>query len=74
MRIDLYTKAVLTVIAGCLVYLCVGRPSVLPQAHAQAQPSRVVIAGWEPNPLRVYIAGWDARFGGEPLPVVVKEH
>ena len=28
MRIDLYTKAVLTVIALCLVYLCIDRASV----------------------------------------------
>lgn len=73
MRIDLYTKSVLTVIAACLVYLCLGKPSVLTTAQAQAQPSRVIIAGWEPNPLRVYIAGWDERFGGQSLPVVVKE-
>jgi hypothetical protein len=73
MRIDLYTKTVLTVIAICLVYLCLGKPSVMSSVQAQTQPSRVVIAGWEPNPLRVYIAGWDTRFGGDPLPVILKE-
>ena len=53
--VDRYTKAVLTVIAGCLLWLClmsVGRPveaqrlaAVPPQmVPAQAQP--VVIVGW----------------------------
>ena len=54
MRIDLYTKAVLTVIALCLVYLCLDRASVAPSVQAQAQEGqfqrqllqRVVIAGW----------------------------
>jgi len=54
MRIDLYTKAVLTVIALCLVYLCVDRPSVASTVQAQSQEGqfqrqllqRVVIAGW----------------------------
>lgn len=35
MRLDTYTKAVLTVIAGALLYLCVGGASWLPIAHAQ---------------------------------------
>ena len=73
MTIDLYTKTVLTVIAACLVYLCLGRPAVVPAAQAQDQPSRVVIAGWEPGPLRVFVAGWDGRFDGGPVPVVIKE-
>jgi hypothetical protein len=54
MRIDLYTKAVLTVIALCLVYLCLDRASVASTVQAQAQEGqfqrqllqRVVIAGW----------------------------
>ena len=54
MRIDLYTKAVLTVIALCLVYLCIDRASVASTVQAQAQEGqfqrqllqRVVIAGW----------------------------
>ena len=54
MRIDLYTKAVLTVIALCLVYLCIERASITSTVQAQAQEGqfqrqllqRVVIAGW----------------------------
>jgi hypothetical protein len=74
MRIDLYTKTILTVIAACMVYLCFGRPPAVPAVQAQTQPTRVVIAGWEPGPLRVFLAGWDGRFGGgDALPVVIKE-
>ena len=54
MRIDLYTKTVLTVIALCLVYLCIDRASISATVEAQAQEGqfqrallqRVVIAGW----------------------------
>ena len=46
MKIDLYMKGVLTVIAICLVYLCLGRPAFTPTAHAQAEPTKVLIAGW----------------------------
>jgi hypothetical protein len=35
MRIDRYTKAVLTVIAACLVWIPLGGPNLLPVAHAQ---------------------------------------
>ena len=47
MRIDLYTKLVLTVIAACLVWICV-RGTVLStpvQAQARPQPQEVIIAG-----------------------------
>jgi Mg/Co/Ni transporter MgtE len=45
MKTDLYTRTVLTVIAACLVWLCVN--SLTPTASAQAQPApqKVVIAG-----------------------------
>lgn len=54
MRIDLYTKTVLTVIALCLVYLCIDRAAAGSPVQAQAQEGqfqrqllqRVVIAGW----------------------------
>jgi len=35
MKVDLYTKSVLTVIAACLVYLCFGKAAPTP-AMAQA--------------------------------------
>ena len=51
MRPDPYTKAVLTVIAGCLLWLCAmqtGRPLAAQQAVTleKAAPQPVVIVGW----------------------------
>lgn len=43
MRVDNYTRAVLTVIALCLVYLCVREAA--PRVSAQDAPTRVVITG-----------------------------
>jgi hypothetical protein len=40
MRIDWYTKFVLTVIAACLVWLSLGGSALLPIAHAQNPPLR----------------------------------
>jgi hypothetical protein len=45
MAADRYTKAVLTVIAICLVWLSLGGPSLLPTASAQSE-QRVILAGW----------------------------
>lgn len=49
MATDRYTKAVLTVIALCLLYLCMGRPGVAVPVAAQRGSSgyeRVIVAGW----------------------------
>ena len=51
MRPDPYTKTVLTVIAGCLIWLCAmqtGRPLAAQQALTleKAAPQPVVIVGW----------------------------
>ena len=35
MKIDLYTKSVLTVIAGCLLFLCFGKAATVTAAQAQ---------------------------------------
>lgn len=43
---DRYTKAVLTLIALALVYLCAVSAPIATPAHAQASPTHVVIAGW----------------------------
>jgi hypothetical protein len=43
MKIDLYTKSVLTVIAACLVYLCVGKgTSTVAVAAPAADPKAAV--------------------------------
>jgi hypothetical protein len=71
MKTDLYTKAVLTVIAACLVWICLN--SVTPTALAQtapAQPARVMIVDERGTPL--YTAqGFRVNLGAQPLPISV---
>ena len=59
MRIDFYTRAVLTVIALCLVWIAIGGPSLLPVVEAQQATTRVVIVGYERGnlPLPVQVEG-----------------
>lgn len=68
MRTDTYTKTMLTVIAACLIYLCLGRPAVFPTAQAQAQQTHVILDRWS--------YGTDNRviqpMQGNPLPVQVQ--
>jgi hypothetical protein len=67
MRIDLYTKAILTVIAICLVWISLGGPSIVTPLSAQARTTgyeRVIVAGW-------LDAGGRERTLREPLPVLV---
>ena len=45
MSVDRYTKAVLTVIAVCLVWLSVGGPSLITPVRAQ-DDARVLLRGW----------------------------
>ena len=44
MTVDRYTKAVLTVIAVCLLWLSMGGPSLI--TPVKAQENRVYLAGW----------------------------
>lgn len=84
MRVDPYTKIVLTIIAAALVWHTIDRTAV-PVVEAQDRPvSRVVIVGWEdidgrayPLPKKQFFDGrnrdqqtWEAavRFG-VPIPV-----
>ena len=62
MRIDFYTRAVLTVIALCLIWIALGGPSLMPAVvaqQAQSGPTRVVIVGYERGnlPLPVQVEG-----------------
>ena len=54
MKPDLYTKFVLTVIAACLVWLCVNgvTPTALAQAPVIPQPTRVVLVDERNVPLQ----------------------
>jgi hypothetical protein len=64
MSTDRYTKTILTVIAACLIYLCLGRPAVLPAVQAQTEPTRVILAGWSQAPNTPIVS-----LGSMPLPV-----
>jgi hypothetical protein len=71
MNVDLYTKAVLTVIAGCLVWICA--TSVTPVAEAQGgapQPTPVVLVDERGRPL-VAAEGLRVNLGPQTVPVIV---
>ena len=60
MKIDWYTKTILTIIAACLVWMCVrsAGETVLAQARPQPQP-QVQAAQWAPLPAQpVVVVGW----------------
>lgn len=59
MRVDVYTKFLLTVIAACLMRLSLGGSALLPIAHAQTE--RTAVSGYN----RVVIAGWLDNKGHE---------
>lgn len=46
MAVDRYTKAVLTVIAVCLVWLSLGGPALVTPVNAQTAPQSVILAGF----------------------------
>ena len=50
MRTDTYTKAMLTVIALCLLWIALGGPSLITPVGAQNRDQRVVITGWQASP------------------------
>jgi hypothetical protein len=79
MTIDAYTKVVLTIIAGCLLWLCVHGFS--PAVSAQAGVQRVVVADWE-KPVGAILVdqkgmplfgaqGFRVNLGGQPMAVTV---
>ncbi len=71
--IDTYTKTVLTVIAGALLYLCVAMTE-FPAAHAQTSrrpgestgPGEVIVVGWRPTTPMPIVAV-------EPLRVITEQ-
>lgn len=73
MNVDAYTKGVLTVIAACLVWLCLN--SVTPVAGARAQvkqpePTPVILV--DPKGTPIYMTdGFRVNLGTRALPVVV---
>jgi hypothetical protein len=71
MKIDLYTKAVLTVIAVCLVWMCVnGATPVVGAQTARPEPTPVMLVDAKGTPL--YTAdGLRVTIGPRVLPVTV---
>ena len=69
MKADLYTKTVLTVIALCLLWICV-RDFVHPVA-AQGGAQKVVIAGVEGGTPPIPIAIREMKVSGLPLSVSI---
>lgn len=76
---DIYTKAMLSVIALCLVWLCFNH--VTPVASAQAEPQKVVVVGGD-RPLPVIVVdqngtslvnvqGLRVNFGSQSQPVTL---
>jgi hypothetical protein len=71
MKVDLYTKVVLSVIAACLVWLCLN--GITPIASAQAGPNRpmpVLIVDERGVPL-ANAQGLRVNVGNQAVPVVI---
>jgi hypothetical protein len=66
MSIDRYTKTILTIIAVCLVYLCLA-VTRWPTVSAQADVQRVVVAGWDDEYGSRHTFEYSSRKNG-PLP------
>jgi len=63
MRIDLYTKAVLTVIALCLIWMSLGGSSLLTPVSAQSSGyDRVIISGWSDENGKEHKLTYSAQF------------
>jgi len=80
MKIDLYTKVILSVIAASLLVLAIA--SLTPAVSAQADVQRVVVTGWE-RALPVLIVdeqgqvlsgaqGMRVNVGSQPVPVTLR--
>jgi hypothetical protein len=72
MTSDRYLKTVLTVIAGCLVYICIALTTG-PAVSAQNGPQEVVLVGWKPAPGHSRLITLPAgTFSGDTLPLPVR--
>jgi len=73
MKIDAYTRGVLTIIAACLLWMCLNEsiPSVWAQA-ARQPPTEVVLVDAKGTPLFTS-EGLRVNFGGAPVPVTVSK-
>jgi hypothetical protein len=73
MKIDLYTKAVLTVIAVCLVWMCLnGATPVVGAQAAPPEPAPVMLVDAKGNPLVTADAGLRVNLGMKAVPVFIQ--
>jgi hypothetical protein len=72
MKIDLYTKTVLTVIAACLVWICMnGATPVVGAQPARPEPTPVVLV--DANGVPIYAPdGLRVNIGAKAIPVFVQ--
>ena len=73
MKVDLYTKAILTIIATTLIWHTFSAHGVTTVQAQDRTPSRVVVVGWEDPQGYVYrLPGGDRNLmnSGLPLPVI----
>ena len=76
MNVDTYTKAVLTVIAACLVWMCAKDADFIPSAHAQEEaaarpPIKVEVVNHEERAVKVEIVEAGDDFD-EYVPVIIR--
>lgn len=70
MTSDRYLKAVLTVIAGCLVYICVALTTGPAVSAQDGGPQEVVLVGWKQGPGdRLIVLPPHGSEKSQPLPV-----
>jgi hypothetical protein len=73
MRIDLYTKVILTIIAATLAWQTFSARGVATLQAQDRTPSRVIVVGWEdPQGYLYRLPGGDRNLmnSGLPLPVI----
>jgi hypothetical protein len=71
MNTDTYTKAILTVIAACLVWMCVNGVTPVTQAQAkQPEPTPVILVDVKGNPIFTS-DGLRVNLGPKPQPVTL---
>jgi hypothetical protein len=71
MKVDAYTKGVLTVIAACLVWMCINGVTPIVGAQARApEPAPVILV--DPKGTPIYTSeGFRVSLGTRALPVIV---
>ena len=71
MNTDAYTKAILTVIAACLVWMCLNGVTPVTQAQAkQPDPTPVILVDVKGNPIFT-TDGLRVNLGPKPQPVTL---